>query len=97
MQTQTQTQTPQESPIALKSDVNTNIDHLSAVSCGLNDTNNKELSTCGSNDTCNDICQDSVRERAYFIWENAGHPTGDGANFWLLAEEQIREEEKKNN
>jgi len=94
MKTQTQTQTSQESPIALKSDVNTNIDHLSAVSCGLDDAN-KELSSCGSNSTNDESCQNSVREKAYFLWENAGCPIGDGFDFWLLAQEQIKEEQIK--
>jgi hypothetical protein len=95
-QTQTQTQTSQESPITLKYDANTNVDHLSAVSCGLNDAN-KGLSSFVSNDTNDESCQNSVRERAYFIWENAGYPIGDGSDFWLLAEEQIKEEQIKEN
>jgi LysM repeat protein len=30
-----------------------------------------------------------VRDLAYFKWEAAGKPVGDGRDFWLQAEEEI--------
>jgi hypothetical protein len=32
-----------------------------------------------------------IRERAYEMWTAAGMPQGDGARFWLEAEQEIRE------
>jgi hypothetical protein len=32
---------------------------------------------------------DVIRTRAYFLWEQAGRPDGDGARFWLDAEREI--------
>ncbi|MBC7950603.1 MAG: DUF2934 domain-containing protein [Rhodospirillaceae bacterium] len=29
---------------------------------------------------------DHIRERAYFIWENSGHPSGQDLEHWLIAE-----------
>lgn len=37
------------------------------------------------------ICQDAIRERAYLLWEQAGYPTGDGVDFWLEAEQQLKD------
>ena len=34
-------------------------------------------------------CQQQVREYAYELWEAAGHPEGDGSNFWIEAEKQL--------
>jgi len=31
-----------------------------------------------------------IRELAYFKWEAAGFPTGDGFDFWVEAEREIR-------
>lgn len=36
-----------------------------------------------------DNIEDSVRERAYLLWEAAGRPDGDGVEFWLKAEEEL--------
>lgn len=33
---------------------------------------------------------DQIRELAYAKWEAAGRPAGDGAEFWLLAESELR-------
>lgn len=33
--------------------------------------------------------EDLIRERAYFLWEEAGRPEGDGIDFWVEAEKQI--------
>jgi hypothetical protein len=30
--------------------------------------------------------EQAVREKAYFLWQAAGCPQGDGAEFWLKAE-----------
>ncbi len=36
--------------------------------------------------------RDTVRERAYELWELAGRPEGMADYFWLEAEDQIRRE-----
>src|SRR5262245_12044052 len=33
---------------------------------------------------------EAVRVRAYFLWEEAGRPPGDGVQFWLAAERELR-------
>lgn len=33
--------------------------------------------------------EQQVRETAYYLWEDAGRPEGDGLEFWLLAENKI--------
>jgi len=35
------------------------------------------------------ITEDMVRERAYFLWELAGCPEGDGVEFWVRAELEL--------
>jgi len=32
-----------------------------------------------------------IRLRAYRRWESAGKPTGDGVQFWLDAEQELRQ------
>ena len=46
-----------------------------------------------SSETCekNVPCEDAVREKAYLLWEQAGYPEGDGSEFWLEAEKQLKE------
>ncbi len=34
-------------------------------------------------------CCESIRDAAYFRWEAAGCPCGDGVEFWLEAEAEI--------
>lgn len=34
--------------------------------------------------------EDDVRRKAYLKWEAAGKPCGDGVNFWLDAEKELR-------
>jgi hypothetical protein len=34
--------------------------------------------------------EDEVRVRAYDLWVAAGRPAGDGVNFWLAAERELR-------
>jgi hypothetical protein len=38
------------------------------------------------------VCCEKIRERAYYKWEQAGYPEGDGANFWLEAEAELQAE-----
>jgi len=38
------------------------------------------------------VCCNAIRERAYYKWEQAGYPEGDGANFWLEAETELQAE-----
>ena len=33
--------------------------------------------------------EESVREKAYSLWEEAGRPEGDGLEFWVEAERQL--------
>jgi len=33
--------------------------------------------------------QEEVRDRAYFLWQKAGSPQGDGSHFWLEAEREL--------
>ena len=33
--------------------------------------------------------EDVIRTRAYFLWEQAGRPEGDGAHFWYEAEREV--------
>ena len=33
--------------------------------------------------------EDAIRSRAYALWEEAGHPDGDGVEFWLRAEKEL--------
>lgn len=33
--------------------------------------------------------EDSIREKAYALWEEAGRPEGDGVEFWIEAERQL--------
>lgn len=38
--------------------------------------------------------QEQVRERAYAIWLREGNPDGRAEQFWLMAEEELLEEER---
>jgi hypothetical protein len=33
--------------------------------------------------------EEEIRARAYFLWEQAGRPEGDGTQFWLEAEKEL--------
>lgn len=58
-------------------------------------TNKEQLSAtseCSGETACEALCQQAVQERAYYLWEKAGYPSGDGQNFWFEAEEQLRAE-----
>lgn len=55
---------------------------LSAASC--------ERTT--SADCPEKVCCEKVRELAYYKWEQAGYPSGDGVDFWLQAETQAQAE-----
>ena len=44
-------------------------------------------------DCCDEgICEKAIRERAYSLWEQAGYPSSDGVDFWLQAEQQLKDE-----
>jgi hypothetical protein len=34
--------------------------------------------------------EDAIRARAYALWQQAGEPGGDGAEFWHRAEQELR-------
>ena len=34
--------------------------------------------------------EQAIRELAYSKWEEAGYPAGDGVNFWLEAETELK-------
>lgn len=36
------------------------------------------------------LCPEEVRTRAFFKWEAAGRPEGDGVVFWLEAEGELQ-------
>lgn len=36
--------------------------------------------------------EDRIRERAYLKWEAAGRPPGDGANFWIEAQQELMQQ-----
>jgi hypothetical protein len=57
----------------------------SAVSVSTDQTVNQPSQENSSNDF--DM---AVRELAYFKWEAAGFPEGDGFDFWLEAERELR-------
>lgn len=40
----------------------------------------------------NRVSQEDIRLRAYRKWESAGKPFGDGTQFWLAAEDELRRE-----
>ena len=43
-----------------------------------------------SHENSSDDFDMAVRELAYFKWEAAGFPEGDGFDFWLEAEKELR-------
>lgn len=40
-------------------------------------------------------CENSIREAAYYLWQNAGSPSGQEDYFWTLAVEQYGNCSKK--
>lgn len=38
--------------------------------------------------------EDDIRTRAYDLWKQAGEPEDRDAEFWLLAEQELRNENK---
>lgn len=52
-----------------------------------------DLSVCGQEEQKNTYGQetltDSIREKAYYLWEAAGKPNCDGMQFWLDAEKEL--------
>lgn len=52
-----------------------------------------QLSVSASSEKCPEqVCCEKIRERAYYKWEQAGYPEGDGSNFWLEAEAELQAE-----
>ncbi|MBL8817311.1 MAG: DUF2934 domain-containing protein [Planctomyces sp.] len=41
-------------------------------------------------ETASDDFDMAIRELAYFKWESAGFPDGDGLEFWLEAERELK-------
>ena len=39
-----------------------------------------------------EVCPDTIRESAYYKWQAAGCPLGDGTESWLEAEKELRGE-----
>jgi hypothetical protein len=37
-----------------------------------------------------DVSEDDIRQLAYRKWEEAGRPDGDGTEFWLQAERELK-------
>ena len=37
------------------------------------------------------IMDETIREKAYYLWEQAGRPETDGVEFWLQAEKLLSE------
>jgi hypothetical protein len=37
------------------------------------------------------VCAEDIRVCAYHKWEKSGKPTGDGLQFWLTAEQELRQ------
>jgi hypothetical protein len=35
------------------------------------------------------LAEEDIRQLAYFKWEQAGRPEGDGKDFWLAAEREL--------
>jgi hypothetical protein len=72
----TQTQTQKTCP------VQGSVEQLSATS-----------ESCGSTGCCEaTLCQEAVQMRAYFLWDKAGRPEGDGVDFWITAEQELSAE-----
>lgn len=69
-----------------------------ATVCRTQPKNKSQLSaTCETGETTNEECQaqvccEKIRERAYYKWEQAGYPSGDGIDFWLEAEAELQTE-----
>lgn len=63
----------------------------------MEDTQNSILQTTfrsiknflGENEHVAAPTEESIREKAYLLWEEAGHPEGDGVEFWLRAEREL--------
>jgi len=47
------------------------------------------VSSATDSGCCTSSREEIIRERAYFLWEEAGRPEGDGVNFWIEAEKQF--------
>lgn len=41
------------------------------------------------------VPEEYIRVRAYYLWEQAGCPRCDGSEFWFKAESELRNEQAK--
>jgi hypothetical protein len=46
--------------------------------------------SCESSQYPTGDCEGAIRVLAHSKWERAGRPSGDGLNFWLEAEREVR-------
>lgn len=42
----------------------------------------------------NEVLQRRIRRRAHQLWQDAGGADGESEHFWLLAEQQIKQDEQ---
>ena len=52
---------------------------------------------CQSNGQPTDANMETIRTLAHSKWEAAGCPAGDGVDFWLQAEREVRAEPSESN
>ena len=57
-------------------------------------TDTCQQETCCETKTATDLCEQAVREAAYFLWEEAGCPQSSGEEFWVQAEEYLQSTEE---
>lgn len=50
-----------------------------------------QLSASTDTNVC--LCEQTVRERAYSLWEQSGYPESDGVEFWARAEQELLSEQ----
>lgn len=62
----------------------------------LNGEHDRE-SVCQSNGQLTDADVETIRTLAHSKWEAAGCPAGDGVDFWLQAEREVRVEPSGSN
>ena len=58
-------------------------EQLASADLSASSTTNAGSGCCSNFAT---ISEDEIREKAYFLWEQAGRPEGNGADFWIEAE-----------
>jgi len=58
-------------------------------------TNHNDATASAPQGTQGQIAEDKIRELAYYKWEEAGRPPGDGRQFWEEAERELAKKAKK--